>query len=270
MNLTLKEYFEFKNTPFDKDIPTNQMLMTQAYEETIGRLDFAIREKKFAVVTGESGSGKSTLLRRLVENIDRNRYPVFYITDSDLTPRNFYWEMLSQMGCKARFYRGDAKRQMHKEIWQMVEEKSKTPVIIVDEAHLLSREMLEEIRFLLNFKMDSYSPLSLILAGQNELRETLGKQVYEAISQRVQIRYQLPPLERSETEEYVKRHLDYAGRSLELFSDAAIDHIQDYTAGSARKINNVCNAGLMFAMSQGKRMVDDDMIRHVIESELEW
>jgi general secretion pathway protein A len=148
--------------------------------------------------------------------------------------------------------------------------KNKTPVIIVDEAHLLSREMLEEIRFMLNFRMDSYSPLSLILAGQSELRDTLSKQVYEAISQRVQVRYHLPSLERKETEGYIAKHLENAGRCLELFSDAAIDAIHEYTGGIARKINNVCIAGLLYAMNQKKRMIDDRMINHVIEMELTW
>ena len=159
---------------------------------------------------------------------------------------------------------------MNKEIWQLVGEKNRIPVIIVDEAHLLSRKMSEEIRFLLNFRWYLDSPLSLILAGQSELRDTLSKQVYEVISQRVQIRYQLPSFERKETEKYIGKHLENAGRSMELFSDAAIDIIHEYTGGIARKINNVCIAGLLYAMSQKKRVIDDHMISHVIEMELTW
>ena len=68
-----------------------------------------------------------------------------------LTPRNFYWEALHQLGCTPRFYRGDAKRQLHKALVEITESERKNPVVIVDEAHLLSREMLEEIRFLLNW-----------------------------------------------------------------------------------------------------------------------
>jgi general secretion pathway protein A len=264
-------YYEFNQAPFEKTISPQTLYMTDAHEEAVSRLEYAIAGNRFAVLTGDSGCGKSTLLRYMVEKTDKNKYPVYYISDSDLTPRNFYWEILNRMGCTAKkFYRGDAKRQMHKEIWQLVGEKNKTPVIIVDEAHLLSREMLEEIRFMLNFRMDSYSPLSLILAGQSELRDTLSKQVYEAIAQRVQVRYHLPSLERKETEGYIAKHLENAGRCLELFSDAAIDAIHEYTGGVARKINNVCIAGLLYAMNQKKRMIDDRMIKHVIEMELTW
>lgn len=264
-------YYEFKQMPFEKTISPQNLYITSTHEEAVSRLEYGISGNRFVVLTGDSGSGKSTLLRYIVEKTDKNKYPVYYISDSDLTPRNFYWEVLNQMGCTTKkFYRGDAKRQLHKEIWQLVGEKGKTPVLIVDESHLLSREMLEEIRFLLNFRMDSYSPLSLILAGQSELRDTLSKQVYEAISQRVQIRYQLPSMERKETEGYIAKHLENAGRSLELFSDAAIDIIHEYTGGIARKINNVCTAGLLYAMSQKKRVIDDHMISHVIEMELTW
>jgi len=266
----LKKYFEFKNNPFDKDIPIDELYSAPSHEECGSRLEFAVKDKRFAVITADSGVGKTTIIRQLTKKIDRNKYLAYYISDSALTPRNFYWEVLNQMGCIAKFYRGDAKRQMHKEIWQLIEEKGKTPVIIVDEAHLLSREMLEEIRFLLNFKMDSYNPLSLILVGQTELRDTLRKQVYEAISQRVQVRYHLSPFERKETEGYIERHLNYAGRSRELFSDGAIDVIHEYTGGVSRKINNVCIGGLMHAVNRKKRVVDDHMISFVIENEIEW
>jgi type II secretory pathway predicted ATPase ExeA len=68
-------------------------------------------------------------------------------------------------------YRSDAKRQLTREISNLIEIQKRIPVIITDEAHLLSREMLEKIRFLLNFKMDSYNPMSLILVGQSELKD---------------------------------------------------------------------------------------------------
>ena len=75
----------------------------------------------------------------------------------------------------------------------------KTPVIIIDEGHLLGKEMLEEIRFLTNFRMDSYSPMSLILLGQPELRRILQMQIYEAITQRVNLRFHLSGMELEET-----------------------------------------------------------------------
>ena len=102
---------------------------------------------------------------------------LMYFSDSKLTPRHFYKGLLEQLGCEAKFYRGYAKRQLHKEIELMRGIHGLLPVV----AHLLDKEMLEEVRFLLNFKMDARSPMTLILVGQNELWERFQLQSYAAI-----------------------------------------------------------------------------------------
>jgi len=83
-----------------------------------------------------------------------------------------------QLGFESKFYRGDAKRQLHREIELMRGIQHLQPVVVVDESHLLDREMLEEVRFLLNMKMDAESPMALILVGQSELWDRLQLQAY--------------------------------------------------------------------------------------------
>lgn len=208
-----EQYFNFLRTPFTRDIPEKDLYNNADIEEVCNRLLYVARNRLFAVVTGDVGAGKTTAIRKFVTSLDINRYKVMYISDSALTPRNFYWEVLNQLGCEGKFYRSDAKRQLTREITNLIEIQKKIPVIITDEAHLLSREMLEEIRFLLNFKMDSYNPMSLILVGQSELKDILKKQIYEAIYQRIDIRYHLTPYDRQQTGEYIKKHLEYAGET---------------------------------------------------------
>ena len=82
-------YFEFKEMPFEKTIPPNKLHFTEAHQEAISRIEYGIMGNRFVVITGDSGAGKSTLLRYIVEKIDKHKTPVFYISDSDLTPRNF-------------------------------------------------------------------------------------------------------------------------------------------------------------------------------------
>ena len=151
----------------------------------------------------------------------------------------------------------------------LVDNEKKTPVIIVDEAHLLSREMLEEIRFLLNVRMDSYSALSLILVGQTELRDTLKLQVNKAIWQRVDMRFHLPALNRDETAAYIAKHLAAVKASGEIFTQAAIGVIHEYCEGIPRKANKVAVACLMAATGQNQKLIDDHLVRVVIESEFE-
>ena len=90
-----------------------------------------------------------------------------YIADSSLTPRHFYNGILSQLGVEGKFYRGDSKRILQRELEILTVLQHITPVIIVDEAHLLEREMLEELRFMLNVAVDSQSPMSLILCPRS-------------------------------------------------------------------------------------------------------
>jgi general secretion pathway protein A len=98
--------------------------------------------------------------------------------------------------------------------------------------------MLEEVRFLrflLNFKLDSQSPMAFILVGQSELWEKLQLQTYAAIRQRVDLQCRLPYFDRSQSGEYSKRHLTYAGATGDIFSEAAVDEIFLYSSGAARR-----------------------------------
>jgi general secretion pathway protein A len=262
-------FFGLTGTPFSRDTAVNQLLETESRRELQGRLVHVAKTRAFGVFTGDAGSGKTTAIRKFSQGLDINKYCVLYLSDSALTPRNFYWEALHQLGYEPKFYRGDAKRQLQKALAALVDNDKKSPVVIVDEAHLLSREMLEEIRFLLNLRMDSYSALSLILTGQTELRETLKLQVNEAISQRVDIRFHLPALSKEETAAYIAKHLTAVKAPGEIFTQAAIGVIYEYCGGIPRKMNKVATACMMAAVGQNQKLIDDHLVRVVIESEFE-
>ena len=185
-----------------------------------------------------------------------------------MTPRNFYVETLHQLGYSPRFYRGDAKRQLIKALDEIAQ-GGQFPVVVVDEAHLLSHEMLEEIRFLLNREMDSKSACSLILAGQTELRSKLKLQIHQAIDGRVDMRFHLEGMESEETVIYVKRHLERVKSQREIFTEPSLKVIHDYAGGIPRKVNKVARASLMAAASQEKQLIDDYLVKEVILSELE-
>lgn len=191
------------------------------------------------------------------------------ITDSKLTPRWFYKGLLDQLGLESRFYRGDSKRQLQQEIEVIRGIQRKKVVCILDEAHLLENETLEEFRFLLNYRFDSMSPMALVLVGQTELWENkLKLQRYAAIRQRIDMYCTLPHLDRSETEQYIASHMDYSGCGQEIFTTKALDEIHKASAGIPRMINRVCEKALMYAFQNQKRLIDDYMIKFVVEHEM--
>ncbi len=263
-----ESFYEMTSTPFSRDIPTDKLYDSSSMEEILGRLIYAAERQLFAVLTGDCGTGKTTMIRRFTDQLDSSKFQVLYLSDSKLTPRHFYKGMLEQLGCEAKFYRGDAKRQLHREIELMRGVHGVHPVVIVDEAHLLDREMLEEVRFLLNFKMDAQSPMSLILVGQSELWDRLRLQSFAAIRQRIDIQCKLGHYDRSEIGAYVAQHLQYAETNHQIFSDGGIDEIHRFSGGSARLVNKVGTHCLLYGSQNGYRIIDDRMVKRVIEGEL--
>lgn len=261
-------FFEMKQTPFVRDIPQNQLYESAYFKEALGRLTYVADRQLFAVVTADAGCGKSTLIRRFAASLPHEEYLLLYLSDSKLTPRWFYKGMLDQLGIESRFYRGDAKRQLQKEVEMIRGVRKKKVVCILDEAHLLEKETIEEFRFLLNYRFDAMSPMALVLVGQSELWDKLKLQRYAAVRQRIDMNCVLPHLDRSETDIYIQSHLRYAEGRQDLFTDKAIDDIYRESSGIPRSINRIAEKCLMYAFQQNKRLIDEHMVRYVVDHEM--
>lgn len=261
-------FYECSKTPFSREIPTADLYPSGMLDETLGRLQYAAEHQLFAVLTGDCGTGKTTTVRKLKDTLDESKYLLLYITDSKLTPRHFYNGLLAQLGQEGAFYRGDARRKLHNEIEVIRGMRKLLLVVVVDEAHLLDREMLEEVRFLLNFKMDAMSPLTLILVGQSELWNRLELKSFTAIRQRIDLRCRLSSLDRAETGGFITRQLQYAGVHKDIFTEAALNEIYNFSSGSPRLINKLCTNCLIYGATMKHRLIDDHMVRLVVDGEM--
>ena len=267
-----EQFFNFKQMPFERNIPVECLYATPKFEELVSRLEYAARNRKFSVVTGGVGVGKTTAVRKFVASLDRNSFRCIYIADSALTPRVFYWEVLTQLSSddKPSFYRSEGKRKMLSRLTSLTDDAHVIPVIIIDEAHLLSPGMLEETRFLLNNDYDSQNPMSLLIVGQSELRAKLSKEIFEPITQRIDFRFALVPFDRAQTQDYICAHLRYAGETREIFTPSAVDAVFAFSGGIARKINKACSIALLYASQRAMRTIDGGAIDHVVDQELSW
>ncbi len=264
-----ESFFGMKHTPFSRNVPADALYEPPAVQKTLGRLRYVADRQLFAVVTADAGCGKSTLIRKFAESLPHDQYLFLYLFDSKLTPRWLYRGMLDQLGLEARFYRGDSKRQMQKQVEIIRTLEHKKVVCVLDEEHFLEKETLEEFRFLLNYRFDSMSLMALILVGQSELwDEKLRLQRYAAIRQRIDMNCVLPHLDRSETEEYIHSHLRYAEGAEDIFADKAMDVTFQNSGGIMRVINRICEKSLMYAFQQHKRLIDDHMVQYVVDHEM--
>jgi type II secretory pathway predicted ATPase ExeA len=268
VNKLFEEFYSLTGTPFSRDIPVESLYNSNVVEEVISRLEFVADRQEFALIVGDCGTGKTTIIRKFQAVLNPDKYKVLYVSDSQMTPRNFYKIILEQLGIAAYYYRSDAKRQLHKEIELLKSVHNIKPVVVTDESHLFKREMLEEIRFTLNYRYDSVSPMALILVGQTELLDTLKRQPYQAIRQRVDIKCEIPNYDRSQVSQYINCHMTYAGAMSDIFSDGAVDSVYNYTAGTARMINKVCTACLNYGAQSKKKIIDDHMVKQIIEQEM--
>ena len=261
-------FYGLPRTPFTRGIPSGDLFLPPELSEVVSRMEYVSDRHLFAVLTGDCGTGKTTILRRLSDTLDPRHYRMLYVSDSKLTPRSFYRILLEQLGIIAKWNRADAKRQLHEQLSVLRAVDDVNAVCVVDEAHLLSFEMLEEIRFLLNMKFDSVSPIALILSGQPELwKNRLSLQKCAAIRQRIDIQSVLNHYDRSQTGEYVRHQLSYAGAESEIFTEGELDRIFEYSTGIPRTIDKVCTSVLIYGSQNRLRLIDDHAVQTILECE---
>jgi type II secretory pathway predicted ATPase ExeA len=143
-------------------------------------------------------------------------------------------------------------------------ERGRTPVLVIDEAHLLDHPQLESIRMLTNHDMDSTSPFACLLIGQPTLRRRMKLGVLAALDQRIGLRYAMHAMTPEETTGYLRHHLALTGRSDTLFSDDAVALIHQTSRGYPRAVNNLAVQALIAAFATDKTIVDESSVRAAV------
>lgn len=262
------EYYGMQREPFVRNIPPQYLYASRQMKEGLARLKYTADNQQFAAVISEPGCGKSTLIRKFSSILSPDRYLLLYLSDSKMTPKWLYKNILDQLGLEAGFYRGDAKKLLQKQIDIISHKENRKVVCVLDEAHLLEKDTLEEFRFLLNSEFDSESNMALILVGQTELwDQKLRYQRYKAIRQRIDIMISLGTLDCAETGEYIRSNLDYAGFQGELLTEKAVNEIYKQASGIPREINNIIRKCLMFGAQNGQKIIDDHIVSEITQRE---
>jgi general secretion pathway protein A len=259
----LNDFYGFSATPFGKSIPGPDLFPSRGHQEIQGRLAFALQQRLPALITGDVGTGKSTALRAFAHALDRNLYTVVYLSNPHLSATTLYHQILLALQTEPAFGFARLLPQLRTTLSELAR-KGRSALLVVDEAHLLPHNIFDQLRFLLNDDMDSASLLTLVLIGQPDLAHKLRFAPFEALDQRIAIRFHLTPFDLEETAAYVKHHLRVAGRQEPIFSDGFLASVHDHTKGVARKINNLCRNALLLGATEHKPILDETDLKRVI------
>ena len=259
----LNDVYGFRHMPFTKSIASQDLFPAQGHREVQGRLNFALQMQSAALVTGDVGTGKSTALRAFAHSLDSNVYTVVYLANPLLTVTSLYRQILLALQVEPAFGFMRLLPQL-RTTFQDLARRGRYILLIVDEAHLLPPDLFDQLRFLLNDEMDSASPLTLVLLGQLDLAQKLRFAPYEALYQRLAVRYHLKPFDLEETAGYIKHHLRVAGYQGQLFSDGFASGVHDHSKGVARKINNICRSALLLGATEKKEILDETDLKRVL------
>jgi type II secretory pathway predicted ATPase ExeA len=259
----IRSHFGFSRMPFGKDIAPGALHQHKGHAEAVARISWCVAESATGLVTGEVGSGKTVAVRAATSTLDPSRHHIIYLGCPAIGARGVYAAIVSALGAKPRFHNASLIPQAQSALAAEVDERGRRVVLLVDEAHMLSGEQLEELRMLTNdnASLDSRSTLSLLLIGQPSLRRRVKLGMFAALDQRIALRYAMPPMEPAETGSYIALHLSQAGRSDRLFSDDAVALIHQVGRGLPRAVNNLATQALVATYAQGKAIVDEAAAR---------
>src|SRR5277367_6826746 len=213
-----KAFFNLTRNPFELTPDPDFLFSTKRHNEALAALYYGVRRHKgFVVLTGEVGTGKTLLLRCLLQLFKQSKDVAYaYVFNSLLAPTEFLQYVLSDFGLSTA---GKNKSQLLLELGQFLisrSAKKQTTVLIVDEAHHLSADILEEVRLLTNLETTDDKLLQILLVGQPELDQKLDSVGLRQLKQRIALRAHLDPLDAEETQGYIERRIQVAGRNCQV------------------------------------------------------
>jgi general secretion pathway protein A len=266
-------FFGFKESPFNLSPDPSFLYRSPQHEEALANLIYGVQSRKgFIVLTGEVGTGKTTMLQCLRDFLESQRIEFAFLFNSRVTVEQFF-EMIAydlNLRCQ-RTSKTEVLFALNNLLIQQAN-SGRTTVLIVDEAHNLSWEVLEEIRLLGNLETRHGKLLQIILAGQPELDRKLDAPDMRQLKQRIVLRCHLCPLEENEAIEYIVTRMNHAGMPNQtVFPADVLPEIYLRSQGIPRVINAICDNLLLTCFALEQRVATLDVLDEVCaDMRLEW
>ena len=258
-------FFGLNEKPFAITPDPRYLYLSERHAEALAHLLYGINEAGgFVQLTGEVGTGKTTIVRSLLAQTPKNA-EIALILNPRMTAPEFLLTICEEIGIGVP----DTSMRSLKDLVDILSHyllrahsAGRRVVLVVDEAQNLAPAVLEQVRLLTNLETNTQKLLQIILIGQPELRELLGRNELRQLAQRITGRYHLHPLSRDETVAYVRHRLRVAGATTDIFSGPALSEIYRLSVGVPRVINVICDRALLGSYSMDRHRVTGTLVRH--------
>ncbi len=241
----LQAHYGFTRMPFGRDLAPGMLHRHAAHSEAAARITWSVADKALAVITGEVGAGKTAAARAALAGLDQARHTTIYLPDPTVGVRGIHHAVVTALGGRPAHGTAALTAQSADALAAEQAERGRTPVLAIDEAHLLQADQLESIRMLTNHAMDSAAIFACLLIGQPTLRRRLKLGQLAALDQRIAVRYHMTGMTTAET------------------NDAAA-LIHQTSRGYPRAVNNLAIASLLAAFTAGKAIADESSARAAV------
>jgi len=257
------EFFGLQRLPFNLTPDPSFLFLPLKHREALAGLTYAILERKgFVVLTGDAGTGKTTLITSVLNRLPADRVESSILLNPTLSATEFLEGVLLDFDIT------DIPASKAQRLWKLqeflarVHQENRFAVLVIDEAHKLSVEVLEEIRLLGNFEGATGKFLQIILLGQSELDDILNRYDLRQLKQRIALRLYIDRLTATEVQQYIQcRWAKGQAKGAPPFTPDAIGGIVQWSLGIPRLINSICDTALLMAYGDECPLVGLNYIR---------
>jgi len=265
MNREFLSYFNLGRLPFTKEIPTDALLQLPTVQKAAASALLLVQTRGIGALTGESGSGKTCIIRVLQAQLNPGLFKLVYFCHTSIGILEFYGHLCVGFGLQPKNRRAAMFRSVKDRILALNRSSHIHPVLVIDEAQLVCIEILQEIRLLTNFEIDSYNALTVLLCGQEALLKKFHLSILEPLANSIAFSIPLTALPKEESLSYIEQRITQVGGTAKLFTKSAMSLVHQASGGIMRNINSIAQAAMMKAYLAKSAQVEGEHVQSVID-----
>jgi len=260
------DYFKLRENPFNVTPDPAYLFLSHRHSEALNHLRYGIEARKgFIQITGEIGTGKTTICRALLNSLNASTKTALILNPA-LSESQLLENILEEYNIPIiKRNRLSMIKALNKFLLEELA-KGNNCILIIDEAQNLKPNHLEYLRLLSNLETEKEKLFQIIFVGQPELKNRLDTPQLRQLRQRITVRYHIQPLDKEEVPLYIKHRLKVAGNEeAVIFDSSAFEKIYNYSQGTPRLINSLCDKALLCAYAQATDNITAEIVKKALD-----